>query len=105
MYQIIKQQVRASTGVEFYSPAKSTTLAESEKRRFYEKYVLTGKQINVANEVSEDGLTQTTTAVWVSEEAANEFINDPEMATFIQDWTDYQAAHSVTGNLVSKASI
>lgn len=105
MYKIIKQQVRASTEVGFYTPATSTTLSEDDKRRFYEKYVLTGKQINVANEVSEDGLTQTTTAVWVSEEAANEFISDPEMATFIQDWTNYQASHSVTGNLVSKTTI
>lgn len=105
MFQIIKKQVRSSLSVDFYLPSTSTTLSEADKKRFYEKYVLTGKQINVAVEISEDGLTQTLTANWVSEEAANEFVNDPEMASFINDWTVYQNAHAVTGTLVSKASI
>ncbi len=105
MYQITKKQVRSSTEVAFYSPATSTTLAEEHKRRFYEKYVLTGKQISVANEVSEDGLTQTTIAVWISEEAANEFLNDPEMVHHLNDWDAYKASTNITGNLVSKETV
>jgi hypothetical protein len=105
MFQIIKKQVRADTSVNFYSPRDSLTMPGPLKQLFFDKYIATGKQLEVVYTVSEDGLTQTTTALWESEEAANEFINDPDMVEFIQDWTLHCQHYGVTGSLVSKTNI
>ena len=105
MFQVIKKQSRPSLSVDFYLPSTSATMSLTDKRRFYEKYVLTGKHINVAVEVSPDGLTQTLTAIWDSEESANEFLNDPEMVTFINDQNAYQNTAGVSITLVSKQNI
>jgi hypothetical protein len=105
MYQIIKKQTRPNTSVGFYSPQESETLPREFNKIFYDKYIVTGKQINVATSESEDGLTQTITSTWISEEAANEFLNDSEMTYLINDRDLHSSTHNVNVTLISKTTI
>jgi hypothetical protein len=72
MFKVIKKQVRPNTSVEFYTPTDNefkTWLAQN--------YFQTGKMLPPEVTVSEDGLEQSATVFFESEEAAREWKYDP----------------------------
>lgn len=105
MFQVIRNQVRPSTDVEFFLPARCVHISDADKKLFQQKYVLTGKQVAVSNTLSEDKLTLTTTAVWIDEASTEEFITDPELKSFRDGFEKHMAETGVVRNLISKTVI
>ena len=105
MFQTIRKQIRPNTSVEFYSPEKSPNITKSILKHQFQNYILTGKQIDVVKEISEDGLTQTITILWESKQAQQEFVNDPVMQTMINDSESYRLANNITLEIVSGTEI
>ena len=105
MWQIVRKQVRPNTSVDFYDPTTSTTLDKNILRYFFQNYILTGKHIDVAKAVSEDGLTQTITVLWESQEAEAEFANDPQTVALYDDGQNYRTANGISLEMISASSV
>ncbi len=72
MFKIIKKQVRPNTSVDFY------TVTDTELRAWLAtNYFQTGKMLPPTSVVSEDGLEQSTTVFFESEEVAREWKYHP----------------------------
>jgi hypothetical protein len=72
MFKIIKKQVRPNTSVNFYAPTDADLRAY-----LLENYIRTGKMQVPETVISQDGLEQSTTVLFASEETAREWKNDP----------------------------
>jgi hypothetical protein len=105
MWQVVRQQSRPNTSVEFYDPANSTTLDRNVLKYVFQNYIVTGKHIDVTKTVSEDGLTQTITVLWESQEAETEFTNDPNTAPIFEDGQNYRTANNITLEVVSSGNL
>jgi hypothetical protein len=105
MWQVVRKQVRPNTTVEFYDPSTSSTLDRSILQYFFQNYILTGKHIDVTKTVSEDGLTQTITVLWESQEAEIEFTNEPMQAMLLEDGQNYRSANGISLEIVSSGNI
>ena len=105
MWQVVRKQVRPNTTVEFYDPSTSSTLDRSILQYFFQNYILTGKHIDVTKTVSEDGLTQTITVLWESQEAETEFTNDPNTAPIFEDGQNYRTVNNITLEAVSSGNL
>jgi hypothetical protein len=105
MWQIVRKQVRPNTNVEFYDPTTSSTLDRNILRYFFQNYIVTGKHIDVTKTLSEDGLTQTITVLWESQEAETEFTNDPMTAIMFDDGQNYRTANNISLEIVSSGNL
>lgn len=70
MFKIIKKQVRPNTSVNFY------TATDAGRAHMLENYIQTGKIQVPEVVISPDGLEQSTTVVFASEEIAREWKDD-----------------------------
>lgn len=75
MFKIIKKQVRPNTSVDFFTPTDADLRAY-----LLENYFQTGKMQVPEIVISEDGLEQSTTVFFASEEIAREWKYDPVIA-------------------------
>lgn len=105
MWQVVRKQVRPNTSVEFYDPTTSSTLDRNVLRYFFQNYIVTGKHIDVTKTVSEDGLTQTITVLWESQEAETEFTNDPMTSVLLEDGQSYRTANSISLEMISSGNL
>ncbi len=74
MFKIIKKQVRPNTSVNFY------TATDAGRAHLLENYIKTGKIQVPEVVISPDGLEQSTTVTFASEEVAREWKNDTVLA-------------------------
>ena len=75
MFKIIKKQIRPNTAVDFYMVTDNELISW-----LVANYFQTGKMVPPEITVSEDGLEQTTTVFFQSEEIAREWKYDPFIA-------------------------
>lgn len=74
-YQTIRTHTRPNVHVPFF-------LFKDEIRNYTDQtYTQTGKRLSINTTLSQDGLQQITTSVWLDEAAFNEFLADPIIAS------------------------
>ena len=105
MYKTIRQQIRPNTDVEFYSPENSSNITQDMKRYLFFTYVSTGKQLDVEKTISEDGLTQTITILWDSEESNNEYMIDPITEIIKADSDAYRKEKGIRLEIISRVEV
>lgn len=96
MYKVIQKQIRESIDIPFHSAETSQTISTECKQYFFSNYILTGKNIDHTSSISEDGLSCEVITLWESEEAFNQFKNDPNVAEIIADRQQYCVANNIT---------
>lgn len=79
MFKVIKKQVRPSTSVDFYTPTDAELGAYLSAN-----YFQTGKMLPPEITLSEDGLEQSTTVLFQSEDVAREWKYDPVVVEKLQ---------------------
>lgn len=72
MFKVVKKQIRPNTTVDFY-----TVTDEDFKAWLVENYFKTGKMMPPEITMSDDGLVQSTTVLFQSEEVARAWKYDP----------------------------
>ena len=95
MFKVIHKQVRPNTSVPFHAADTSETISAACKQYFFENYILTGKNIDHSHTHSDDELTCETTTIWESEEAFNQFKNDPGCAEIVNDMANHVAENQI----------
>ena len=88
---VIKKFVRPSTQVDF--PRR---VSNSEKAHILENYVLPGKLLFQNLDISDDGLTRTTTRIFANQAAHNQFKTDPALDSLRAEQATYCSAHNIT---------
>jgi len=78
MFKVTRVQSRPNLEVEFWRE-NHPLVSESIQAYRQENYVQTGKFVSKTQEFSPDGLIRTTTTVWSSQDALNEFLADPRI--------------------------
>jgi len=89
-YQTIKTTTRNVTDIPFF------VYNEQINNYVNETYAITGKRISNNITLSEDGLQQIVTSVWVNEAAYDEFKNDRWVSMTGTAVVAYNAEHNIT---------
>ena len=89
-YQTIKTTTRNATNIPFF------VYNEQIHNYVSETYAITGKRISKNITLSEDGLQQIVTSVWVDEAAYNEFKNDQRVFKIGTEAALHNVEHNIT---------
>jgi hypothetical protein len=103
MYQVIRKLTRPDLTVEF--PDLPATMDPAHKVHFGENYVVTEKHIFRQAEVDMTGLIKTTTVLWTSKEAWDEFSADPVMQAMLASNSALFASLGIVEETVSATEI
>ena len=96
--KVIATETRPSLDVDFYS----SKFSEEANLYLIEHYINTGKLISQEVTYSDDRLSKTGIRVFDSPESRVELTNDPFFAQDKADRIDYNAANSITVNIVTE---
>lgn len=106
MYLVITKHTRPSLDVEFYTFKQSTRIQPEVREYFLTTYIYSGKVVHNAWEQSEDGLSTTSQAFWLSKAVYEEFLNDPIiLSDYIPDRDAYTAEFGLTREIISEEEI
>lgn len=103
MYQIIREQVRPSIDVDFFSVSKHAPELSSY---WNDNIVKTGKHISSTHSLSEDKLTMTTIMIYASKDAwydmtSDQYLND----TLFVIQREYNKKHNIIRTFKSATEI
>ena len=106
MYLVITKHTRPSVDVEFYTFKQSTRIQPEVKEYFLATYIFSGKVVHNAWKQSEDGLSTTSQAFWLSKADYESFLNDPIiLSDYIPGRDAYCDEFGLTRELISEEEI
>jgi hypothetical protein len=99
MYQVTKKFIRPDQSVEF--PNLQTKIDPAHREHFINNYVLTGKHVFRQSEYDDTELQLTTTIIWESAQAWQEFSDDPVMQELLANNSALLQSLGITEEIVS----
>jgi hypothetical protein len=98
MYQVIKKQIRPTTDVSFFLGEEHTS--PEVKQYLYTTYAQVGKQLMINRNLSDDGLTLSTTQIWLSREDYLECQNDSVSVAMKVEFDAYIESNNIIFEVV-----
>lgn len=89
-YKTIRTVTRPNIYVPFF------LFGEEIRKYTDETYNQTGKRISFNSTLSEDGLQQINTSVWIDQATFKEFLDDPVMRSHSEQVKEYNTAFDIT---------